>query len=388
MTNPSLLSPQNDILCFSDLKWESGHQRPHHLMSRFARQRRVFFVQEPSYSDHPSPAVTTSVCPSTGVHVVTTSLPSAYRSVGNRLLAEMLSGFAVVHQIERPLVWTCTPAPLDWLTSRLSPKAIVYDCAAEAPAYLEAGEQRLCQSADLVFTAGFSLLQSKRRLHPRMYCVPNGVDIRHFSRARAIQDCPADQRDIARPRLGFAGKARNAIDPEVIRGIAECQPEWHIVMLDDPVGGLNLPNIHWLGEKRYEDLPCYFSGWDIAIMPFVQDATVRDRNPVSTPEYLAAGLPVVSSPIVDVMQPYGDLGLVRLASHVEDFVGEAEHAMVYGMSLKWRERADRFLRTLSWDEAWSEMNRVMENVLQPREELPSPVLLAAPLAAPAKTVMH
>ena len=128
-----------------------------------------------------------------------------------------------------------------------------------------------------------------------------------------------------------------------------------------------LANIHWLGMKGYDQLPGYFAGWDVAMMPFALNDSTRFISPTKTPEYLAAGLPVkVSSPIRDVERQYGALGLVRVASSHEEFLAAAEHALTYGMGIKWRERADAYLSTLSWDRTWGEMNGLIEETVASR----------------------
>ena len=113
----------------------------------------------------------------------------------------------------------------------------------------------------------------------------------------------------------------------------------------DPATLPRRSNIHWLGMKDYADLPVYLAGWDVALMPFAINDSTRFISPTKTPEYLAAGLPVVSTPIRDVERQYGDLGLVRIESTSDGFLSAVEQAMTYEMGLKWRQRADSFLRT-------------------------------------------
>src|SRR6185312_5462543 len=138
------------------------------------------------------------------------------------------------------------------------------------------------------------------------------------------------------------------------------------------------PNIHWLGMKAYSDLPRYFAGWDLALMPFAMNDATRYISPTKTPEYLAAGLPVVSTPVMDVVRLYGKLGLARIAFTKDDFIREAEQALTFGMSMKWRERADAFLRSLSWDRTWEEMNSLITDVTEQQRPL-API---APVSTP------
>jgi UDP-galactopyranose mutase len=222
-----------------------------------------------------------------------------------------------------------------------------------------------------VFTGGVSLFEAKRKQHPRVYAFPSSVDCKHFAQARNLADTAADQKDLPRPRLGYAGVIDERIDLDLIREIAERRPEWQIVMIGpvvkiDPATLPLRSNIHWLGMKDYADLPVYLAGWYVALMPFAINDSTRFISPTKTPEYLAAGLPVVSTPIRDVERQYGDLGLVRIEGTTDGFLSAVEQAMTYEMGLKWRQRADTFLQTLSWDRTWNSMNDLIEDVIASR----------------------
>jgi UDP-galactopyranose mutase len=127
-------------------------------------------------------------------------------------------------------------------------------------------------------------------------------------------------------------------------------------------------NIHYLGMKPYAELPAYFSGWDAAMLPFALNEATRYISPTKTPEYLAAGLPVISTPIKDVVRPYGELGLARIAGTAAEFAAAMDQVVTYGMSLKWRERADCFLSTLSWDNTWGSMNQLILSAIAKKKE--------------------
>jgi UDP-galactopyranose mutase len=368
-----------DLVCLSHLRWNFVFQRPQHLMSRFARDRRVFFVEEPVYSEEASdPCLDAKICPRTGVEVLTPRLAEELRLHSTQVVAALLSRFVTERKIQRPILWFYTPMAIDLVPEGISPAAVVYDCMDElsgfkgASSQLPMYEQRLMKLADLVFTGGVSLFEAKRTLHPHVHAFPSGVDVLHFSQARTIEEEPADQRDLKHPRLGFAGVVDERMDLGLIREAAEKRPEWQLIMLGpvvkiDPGSLPRLQNIHWLGMKDYQDLPRYFSGWDVGMMPFALNDATRYISPTKTPEYLAAGLPVVSTPIRDVVQPYGELGLAHIASNAEEFITEAENAMKHGMSLKWRERADEFLASLSLDSTWSAMNTLIQESLESRD---------------------
>jgi len=236
-------------------------------------------------------------------------------------------------------------------------------------------EDQLLKMSDLVFTGGVSLWEAKRHLHSRAHPFPSGVDVPHFMHARNCSGDYAEHQSIPHPRIGYAGVIDERIDLQLVDEVARRRPDWQLIMIG-PVAKISpesLPqrsNIHWLGMKDYTDLPRYFGGWDVGMMPFALNDATRFISPTKTPEYLAAGLPVVSTAIRDVVRPYGQLGMVRIANTAEEFVSAAHDAMSVGMCLKWRERADEFLKTCSWDSVFSGMNRLIGEVVSSRGKLP------------------
>jgi glycosyltransferase involved in cell wall biosynthesis len=340
-------------------------------MSRFARERRVFFVEEPIF-DSNEPVLKTVVCPKTNVHVVTPHLSSHQNR--NEVLEKLLIEYTRAKGIQNPIVWFYTPMALEFFPAGISPSAVIYDCMDElsnfqgAPKQLRGLEEHLLKSADLVFTGGVSLFEAKRHSHPRVHPFPSGVDVFHFAQARNFAEDFAEHRNMPRPRLGYAGVIDERLDLALLDEVARKRPEWQIVMIGptvkvDPATLPRHSNIRWLGMKSYTDLPKYFAGWDVGIMPFALNDATRFISPTKTPEYLSAGLPVVSTAIRDVVRPYGELGMARIAHSPEEFIAAAEQAMSVGMCLKWRERADEFLKSLSWDSVWSSMNHLIGDVL-------------------------
>ncbi|MDP9169475.1 MAG: glycosyltransferase, partial [Acidobacteriota bacterium] len=215
---------------------------------------------------------------------------------------------------------------------------------------------------------------------------PSSVDYAHFAQARSLADTAPDQKDLPRPRIGYAGVIDERIDLDLIRHAAEQRPDWQFIMIGpvvkvSPDDLPRLPNIHWLGQKSYDELPVYFAGWDVAMMPFALNDSTRFISPTKTPEFLSAGLPVVSTPIRDVVRQYGDVGLVRIADSPESFLSQADGAMTYGLGLKGKQRTDAFLRTLSWDQTWAAMNAVIEERLEAKK--PASAGLAPQIASAA-----
>ena len=354
-----------DLICLSHLRWNFVFQRPHHLLTRCAAERRVFFVEEPVWCEDTTPRL--DLQRSNDITVIAPHLPhgSDETVVMRRLIDEMIAA----QQIERYVLWYYTPMALGF-TSHLQPAAVVYDCMdelscfAHAPVELRQFEQELLRRADVVFTGGQSLYEAKRHLHRNIHPFPSSVDVEHFAQARVVDADPEDQRDIPRPRLGFFGVIDERMDLELLAGIAEARAHWQIVILGplakiDPAALPRRRNIHCLGPKTYAQLPQYIAGWDIALLPFARNDATRYISPTKTPEYLAAGKPVVSTSIRDVIRPYAHQGLVRIADSVEGFVDACEAAMTEDAVARQRD-ADVLLRQTSWDGTWTRMQRLVE----------------------------
>ena len=254
---------------------------------------------------------------------------SAQRALLDQLLA--------TEGIRRPLLYYFTPLALKF-SDHIGASLVVYDCMDELSAFAGAPpeivelERALLARADLVFTGGVSLFEAKRHLHPNVHAFPSSVDVAHFARARALRSDPEDQAPLPRPRLGFYGVIDERLDIELIDAVAAMRPDWQLVMVGpvvkiDPAVLPRRSNIHWLGPKLYEELPLYLAGWDVALLPFARNESTRFISPTKTPEYLAAGRPVVSTPITDVVRSYGEAGLARIAETPEDFVVQCEAAL-------------------------------------------------------------
>jgi len=361
------MAPPFDLVCLSHLRWDFVYQRPQHLLTRAARDRRVFFVEEPIL-DTATPRLELS--PREGaLTIVVPHLPEGLSaSTSEAMQALLLDQLFTEQRIAHFALWYYTPMALGF-TSHLEPCAVAYDCMDElsqfrfAPPILREREEALLKRADVVFTGGHSLYEAKRDRHPNIHAFPSSVDTAHFARARAITDEPADQAGIPGPRLGFFGVIDERMDLALIDSVAALRPDWQIVMVG-PVAKISdddLPrraNIHYLGGKQYAELPAYLSGWDVAIMPFALNEATRFISPTKTPEYLAAGRPVVSTSIRDVVHPYQDLGLVRIADTPDDFVAAVEEALAqHGPDMV--RRGDRLLSRMSWDRTWDAMHQLL-----------------------------
>ncbi|GAB3481069.1 glycosyltransferase family 1 protein [Azotobacter salinestris] len=353
------------LLCLSHLRWSFVYQRPQHLMARFARDWRVLFFEEPMADAGGEPWLESRH--EEGVQVLVPHLPADCRGpAAAAALRRLLDEHLAAQRPRRLILWYYTPMALAY-SDHLTAEAVVYDCMDElsafrgAPPELVEREAELLARADLLFTGGYSLWEAKRQRHANAHPFPSSVDIAHFAAARTPQADPPDQATLARPRLGFYGVIDERLDLELLDALAARRPDWQLVMLGpvvkiDPASLPRRPNLHFLGGKVYDELPRYLAGWDVALMPFALNESTRFISPTKTPEYLAGGRPVVSTPIADVVRSYGDSGLVRIAAGADPFVAACEAALRDSADReRLLERADALLADMSWDTTWAQM---------------------------------
>jgi len=367
----------SDLLVFSHLRWDFVFQRPQHLMTRCARHRTVHFVEEPRFSDGIRAHLDVTQR-GERLRVVVPRLPHGLNSAETDAQLKKLLDDYIARQVRASFIsWYYTPMAIKF-TRHLAPAAVVYDCMDElsqfkaAPPELTALEAELFGMADIVFTGGVSLYEHKRSRHSNVHPFPSSVDVSHFVKARAQQSEPHDQAVIGRPRIGFAGVIDERFDVELISGVAQARPDWQFVIVG-PVVKIDpdtLPrgrNLHYLGAKPYEDLPAYFSGWDVALLPFARNEATRFISPTKTPEYLAAGRPVVSTSIRDVVRGYADTGLVRIADDPHTCIAAIASAMEDRKAgVAWLDRVDALLSQSSWDRTFRAMWGLVEAAMQER----------------------
>jgi UDP-galactopyranose mutase len=366
------------LVCFSHLRWDFVFQRPQHLMALLAREFPVIFWEEPIRDSTRTEPALQSRSPLPDVTVVTPHLPEglspqAEAAALRKLLDSSLAGATP------PLIrWYYTPMMLPF-SRHLAAACTIYDCMDElanfrfAPPELGTLEAELLAAADLVFTGGHSLYEAKRTLHHAVHAFPSSVDAPHFAKARKGAPDPADQAGLSRPRLGFYGVIDERMDLDLLAAIADARPEWSLVMIGpvvkiDPTDLPHRPNIAYLGDKTYEQLPLYTGCWDVALMPFAINPSTQYISPTKTPEYLAAGLPIVSTPITDVVRHYGALDAVTIAATPEAFIASCDHALALSRepgNADWRRQADAALAGKSWQAVADAMLTLITQVIQP-----------------------
>ena len=363
-----------DVVCFAHLHWDFVWQRPQHLMSRFAQQGRVFYVEDAFYHDDDFVEPHVEIKDRDhGVKVVVAHLPQRLRhdeAAADQAQFEILSHYFSDQGVTNYLFWYYTPMALG-KSRQFAPKLTVYDCMDElaafkfAPPELKKREEELFQKADLVFTGGHTLYEAKREQHPDAHPFPSSIDKDHFGQARGPMAEPADQAGIPHPRIGFFGVVDERLDIELLRQLSQNHPAWQFVIIGpvvkiDPATLPRTANVHYLGGKDYKELPAYLKGWDVATLLFADNESTKFISPTKTPEYLAAGNSVVSTPIRDVVRPYGDLDLVHIADNAADFGKAIEKALTQPHDADWRQRTDDYLATISWDQTWQQMVDLMQ----------------------------
>lgn len=366
-----------DLVCLSHLRWNFVYQRPQHLLSRCAHKQRVLFIEEPIFGPYAAGRLDVSMDES-GVWVVVPHLVGGFsEEAASDVQKVLIDELFASAQINEYILWYYTPMAIAF-TRHLQPLVVVYDCMDElsefkgAPPALRQREAELFSRADLAFTGGQSLYESKVKQYPNVYAFPSSIDKAHFAQARTLTVDPKDQVNIPHPRLGFFGVIDERMDLDLLSGITQARPDWHLVIIGpvvkiDPAILPHCQNIHYLGPKAYKDLPEYIAGWDVALLPFVRNSSTRFISPTKTPEYLAAGKPVVSTSICDVVRPYGQLGIVRIADTVAEFVAAATAAMNEDPdSSGWLRQVDAFLAQTSWALTWAQMMQLVESKISVR----------------------
>jgi UDP-galactopyranose mutase len=381
------------LLVLSHLRWEFVFQRPQHLMTHLSEHYRVFFIEEPQHTDGRAHLEIRQIAPALTVCVPHTPIHAGgFHDDQLHALEMLLENLVQQERLEHPLVWLYTPMALP-LAEKLAPRTMIYDCMDELSAFLNAPRQllqresALLRRADLVFTGGPSLFEAKRHRHPAVHCFPSSVDADHFGRAKAsLSDHPL-QAHLPHPRLGFYGVIDERLDIDLIAAVAKARPDWQLVLVGpvvkiDPATLPKLPNVHYLGQQSYADLPEFLAGWDVCLLPFALNDATRFISPTKTLEYMAADRPVVSTPIRDVVTPYSHI--VRIAGDPVEF----EHACDAALSSTPQERADlsalmaQTVAGTSWRGTAERMREFIDRVA--RDPLPSTSISYPNASAPTE----
>lgn len=368
------------IIVFSHLRWNFVYQRPQHLMSRLAEYCHIVFMEEPM--PNATQNFLERLTPCAGVEVLrphVTHDAAGFTDDLAPLLGRLLAEYLQDQGIHDYWAWFYTPLAVP-VAKSLKPNGIIYDCMDELSAFKNASpllirrEHELFGIADIVFTGGPSLYQSKRNHHPNVHCFASSVDASHFAPDHNEPEIRPDhiaQHKIAHPRLGYFGVIDERIDIDLIRALADAHPDWQIIMVGpvvkiDPASLPIRQNIHWLGQMSYDDLPHLVAGWDVCLMPFAINEATRFISPTKTLEYMAAEKPVASTPIKDVVEPYSHV--VSIADSQETFISACSTLLQESE----QQRAERLaaMRDIVAKTSWDITAQVMYELI---ENLPLPV---------------
>lgn len=362
-----------NIVCFCHLRWNFVYQRPQHLMSRFAKQFNVYVVEEPVFDTRE--VFLEASKSKENVWILVPHLAEGATAEEQLLQQQtLLVDYFGRVGLNEFIAWYYTPMALPIGAGLPQPALVVYDCMDElsafknAPASLKEQETALLKMADLVFTGGHSLYEAKRHLHSDIHPFPSSIEKEHFKKARYQATEPADQKKIPVPHIGFYGVLDERLDLDLLQRMAAERPGWHFILIGpvvkiDPATLPVADNIHYPGAKSYDELPGYLSGWQVALIPFALNESTRFISPTKTPEYLAAGVPVVSTPIADVVKPYGEKQLVYIGADHNEFITGIEWALNIRDKPGWLAKVDEFLAGNSWDKTWQKMFQLIENKL-------------------------
>ncbi len=326
------------IIVFSHLRWDFVYQRPQHLLARLAKHRRIIFIEEPIHADaephweKSTPEPNVMVCrPRNNKH------SHGFTKEQTEALIPMVQKLLADEGIEQYVVW-CYTAMAYPLAAAIARDGVVFDVMDELSAFKNAppemleNERNLLGLADVVFTGGPSLYRAKKDRHSNAHCFPSSVDAKHFATAKADSSLAEadEQAHIPHPRLGFYGVIDERMDLALLDAMAKAHPEWQIVMVGPVVkiDHADLPrhaNIHYMGQRSYPELPRFLRGWDVCLLPFAQNDSTKFISPTKTLEYMAAERQIVSTPIRDVAEPYGDV--VLLGDTAQEFIQGCEAAL-------------------------------------------------------------
>lgn len=372
----------HDLIVFSHLRWDFVYQRPQHVLSRLARERRVFFVEEPGFAMGPAGIAASSPCP--GVTVLRGHSPieaQGFSDARMSMLKPLLRQCLAAHGVREAVAWFYTPMALPLLDA-VPASAVIYDCMDElsafafAPPQLLAREEELLRRAQIVFTGGPGLFEAKQSRHPNVHCFPSSVDVDHFAPVAGR----VDDSGIAHPRLGFFGVIDERLDIDLIAAMAEAEPSWQIVMAGpvvkiDPSSLPRAANLHWIGQQPYAALPDLLQGWQVCLLPFALNDATRFISPTKTLEYMAAEKPVVSTAVRDVVTLYGDQ--ISVAGDRQSFMALCRLALAETPAQRWLRIASMraAVARTSWDRTVDGMRRLLDDVAAGEGNAPQDALV-------------
>ena len=351
--------PSYDMVVFCHLRWEFVYQRPQHLISRMAKNNKVLFVEEPLHFAQGEENQFNLEQVNENLHV----LQPKVREIKD--IEDVLRTYLKTNKIEIGWFYSAAFSPL---LASFKFGTVVYDCMDELSLFKGASpelisqEKFLLSQADVVFTGGKSLYESKNQNHDNVNCFPSSVDRNHFQKAnQESTEIPVDIKDIKKPIVGYFGVIDERIDLDLLHKTARLQPEKSFVMIGPlaKIGEEDLPrekNIHYLGMKSYDNLPAYLKAFDIAMMPFALNDATKFISPTKTLEYMAAGRPIISTAIKDVQRDYSHC--LEIINSADEF-SRAIDQLLKNNNSTMANNYEEILAKTSWDNTAKKMQQLI-----------------------------
>jgi len=357
-------------------------QRPQQFLSRLSARHNILFVEtvgpDPQLSSAVARFWTAPNFPN--ITILRLQFPTWRWLEGafvdrerRRLVNEFLSGPGA-GQFENPVQWFYDPMAVPAFLGQMDEIGVVYDCMDElskfrcAPPQIKTREQKLLAAADVVFAGGRKLWQAKKLQNENCHFHGCGVDIEHFGSARRPKTkIPDDIAGLKKPVLGYFGVIDERMDYDLLVKLAESNPDWSIAMVGPQMKVDSVPqrpNLHWLGQKNYTELPAYCKAFDVCMMPFALNEATEYINPTKALEYMATGKPIVSSAVADVVTNFG--AVVGIARSQEEFISLCREAVANADSAR-VEAGLKQAAENSWDSIVAQLEKHIADALVPKQ---------------------
>jgi len=378
--------PDYPIVVHSHLGWDWVWQRPQQFLSRLSRKHRILFVeQHPLFTDKTDEAprnIIRQLSDYPNITVLQMQFPkdggdAAWMEEQRRqLLRKALRG-PLAGKFDKPVQWFYDPMAVATFGNFLDEIAVVYDCMDELSKFkfadpeLVQRERLLLSMADVVFTGGRKMYESKIRYNDNCHFYGCGVDVDHYSKARSRHTAlPEDIANLEGPVLGYFGVVDERMDYELIERLADANPNWHIVIVGptakvDPNDLPQRENIHWMGGRDYAQLPAYTKGFDVCMMPFALNESTEYINPTKALEYMAGGKPIVSTAVPDVVSNFSQV--VKIAASQDEFITLCEAILARPDQVA-IERGLKMAQANTWDAIVAKLEGHINDVLKSQAE--------------------
>lgn len=375
------------IIVHCHLCWDWVWQRPQQFLSRLSQRHKILFVETVG----PDPQLNAACARFRdadgfpNITLLRIQFPTWQWGDGDfvdrerrRLVQEALKDERIAGQFNDPVQWFYDPMAVTAFGGQMDEVATVYDCMDElskfkgAPPGIIEREQELLALADVVFTGGRKMYESKKPFNDNCHFYGCGVDVAHFGKAReASTPLPDDLRAIRasgsgeRKVLGYFGVVDERMDYELVAKLADANPDWSVAIVGptvkvDPAQFPQRPNLHWMGGRDYKDLPACCKGFDVCLMPFAMNEHTQFINPTKSLEYMATGRNIVSSAVPDVISNFGSV--VKVAYSHDEFIELCRQAA----AAPDRDAIDRGLRMASensWESIVNKLDQHIRDVL-------------------------